>query len=282
MTVDVQETPVAAAVEVVEELTESEASDRHRLELKVERAFVEAGKALAELRNRKLYRSTHQSFEDYCQNRFGYTRYSAYYKIAASEVFDNLLTKSQQNSATESDQILPTKETQVRPLTKLEPEEQLEVWQQAVARAGGRVPTERLVKAEVLRHLGIVERLKEKHHIQATGSYKIGDVFKLTALSGPERKYNGCWAIATGIMNFTLEVEIHNAVLVMKPDNLNPIDCPDARRQLPSILKRIKRLRQCDLDRGAYTLLESFGQHTYLTDLEAKLLNFLEQEYGID
>ena len=58
MTVDVQETPVAAAVEVVEELTESEASDRHRLELKVERAFVEAGKALAELRNRKLYRST--------------------------------------------------------------------------------------------------------------------------------------------------------------------------------------------------------------------------------
>jgi hypothetical protein len=118
MTVDVRETLVAA-VEVVEELTEEEASDRHRLELKVERAFVEAGKALAELRNRKLYRSTYQSFEDYCQDRFGYTRYSAYYKIAASEVFDNLLTKSQQNSAIESDQILPTKETQVRPLTKV-------------------------------------------------------------------------------------------------------------------------------------------------------------------
>lgn len=100
MTVDVREAPLAA-VEVIEDLTESEASDRHRLELKVERAFVEAGKALAELRNRKLYRSTHHSFEDYCQDRFGYTRYSAYYKIAAAcEVFDNLLTFSQQNSAT--------------------------------------------------------------------------------------------------------------------------------------------------------------------------------------
>ena len=56
------------------------------------------------------------------------------------------------------------------------------------------VPTERLVKAEVLRHVGIVERLKEKHHISATKPYKISDVYKLTALSGLERKYNNCWA----------------------------------------------------------------------------------------
>lgn len=272
----------AAAVEVVEELTDEEAFDRHRLELKVERAFVEAGKALAELRNRKLYRSTHHSFEEYCQDRFGYTRYSAYLKIAASEVFDNLLTFSQQNSATESDQILPTKETQVRPLTKLEPEEQIEVWQQAVARAGGRVPTERLVKVEVLRHLGIVERLKEKHHVSATESYKIGDVFKLTALSGPERKYNDFWAIAIAVNDFTVVVDVHDGTLTVKPDNLKPIDEPDTRRQLPTILKRIKRLRDCGLlDRCAYTVLDSLGRQTYLSEVEEKVLCCLEAYYGV-
>ena len=39
MTVDVRGTP-EAAVEVVEELTQDELADRHRLELKVEGAFV--------------------------------------------------------------------------------------------------------------------------------------------------------------------------------------------------------------------------------------------------
>ena len=54
MAVDVRVTP-EAAVEVVKELSEDEAKDRHHLELKVERAFVEAGKALSELRDRRLY-----------------------------------------------------------------------------------------------------------------------------------------------------------------------------------------------------------------------------------
>ena len=43
---------------VTEELTPEEESDRLHLERKVERAFYEAGRALQELRDRKLYRST--------------------------------------------------------------------------------------------------------------------------------------------------------------------------------------------------------------------------------
>lgn len=192
-----------------------------------------------------------------------------------------MLTKSQQNSAIESNQILPTKETQVRPLAKLEPEEQLQVWQQAVESAGGRVPTERIVKAEVLRHKSIVERLQEKYHTSATDSYNVGNVFWVTGLSGSERKYNGCWAIAIGVNDFTLNVEVHDAVLLVKPDNLNPIDSPDVRRQLPSILKRIQRLRQCDLDRGAYYILEGIGRQTYLTEVEEGLQSWLENHYGV-
>ncbi len=272
-----------AAVEVVEELTESEAVERHRLELKVERAFVEAGLALRSLRELRLYRSTHKTWEEYCQDRFGFNRHSANFKIAASMVVENLATFSNQNLSYENKQVLPTKETQVRPLAKLKPEEQRSVWQRSVEAAGGKVPTERLVKAEVLRHKGIVERLKEKHHISATESYKVGDAFTLTALPWTERKYNGCSCVAIAVNDFTVVVDVHDGTLAVKPDSLKPIDEPDARRQLPIILLRIKRLRNCGLlDRCAYTVLESLGRQTYLTPLEEKFLTVMEQEYGIN
>lgn len=257
-------------VELSEELSESEADDRQRLELRVERAFYEAGCALRELRDRRLYRSTHKSWEAYCLDRFGYGRDSADLKILAAEVVDNL-----NYLPTNGRQILPTNERQVRPLTNLEPDEQRQVWDKAVESAGGKVPSGRVVK-------GIVERLKEKYHCPASDSYSVGDVFSLTGLLRHERKYNGCPCVAIGVNDFTLMVDVHDAVLTVKPDNLNRIDSPDVYRQLPSILKRIKRLRQCDLDRGAYYVLEGLGRQTYLTDFEADLLGFMEQRYGIE
>ncbi|RCJ36258.1 hypothetical protein A6770_40610 [Nostoc minutum NIES-26] len=55
-----QDNPANATIDVpaveVPELTEDEQRDRLHLERKVERAFFEAGKALAELRDRRLYR----------------------------------------------------------------------------------------------------------------------------------------------------------------------------------------------------------------------------------
>ncbi len=63
-------------VEVVEELSPSESADRQRLELKVERAFYEAGSGLRELRDRNLYRNTHKTWEEYCLDRFGFKRHA--------------------------------------------------------------------------------------------------------------------------------------------------------------------------------------------------------------
>ncbi|WP_242072161.1 hypothetical protein [Nostoc sp. FACHB-110] len=113
------------AVEVPE-LTEDEQRDRLHLERRVERAFFEAGKALMELRDRKLYRSTHKTFEEYCRDRFGHSRRQSYLLMDAAVVFDNLAEKCDRN-----DHILPTNEWQVRPLTKLDPDLQPEAWQQA-------------------------------------------------------------------------------------------------------------------------------------------------------
>ncbi|WP_229485591.1 hypothetical protein [Nostoc favosum] len=71
-------TITVTAVEVPE-LTEEEQRDRLHLERRVERAFFEAGKALTELRDRRLYRSTHKTFEEYCRDRFAHSRQQSNY-----------------------------------------------------------------------------------------------------------------------------------------------------------------------------------------------------------
>ncbi|GAA6617570.1 hypothetical protein [Scytonema sp. NUACC26] len=81
-------------VEVVElgELREEELHLRLHLERKVERSFYEAGKALMELRDKRLYRNTHKTFEEYCRDRFGHSRQKSNYLIAAADIFENLTT----------------------------------------------------------------------------------------------------------------------------------------------------------------------------------------------
>ena len=98
-------------------MTADEQRDRLHLERKVEWAFFEAGKALAELRDRRLYRSTHRTFEEYCKDRFSYTHRHVNYLIAASLVVDNIImgTNCSQNeksgeAETNRSQILPTAE----------------------------------------------------------------------------------------------------------------------------------------------------------------------------
>ena len=104
----------SVAVEVVEELSEDEQRDRLRLERRVERAAFEGAEALRELRDRRLFRSSHQTFELYCQERFGFTRRLINYLISGSQVYDNLKmgTIGSQTEGgeeeSEATQILPT------------------------------------------------------------------------------------------------------------------------------------------------------------------------------
>ncbi|AUB43098.1 Site-specific DNA-cytosine methylase (plasmid) [Nostoc flagelliforme CCNUN1] len=105
--ISLQEDPASATITVtaveITELTEQEISDRLHLERKVERAFFEAGKALAQLRDRRLYRSTHRTFEEYCRDRFGYTHRRVNYLIAGSVVFDNIATGTNCSQNEETD-----------------------------------------------------------------------------------------------------------------------------------------------------------------------------------
>ncbi len=104
---------VLASVEVIEDLSPQEEQDRQHLELKVERAFYEAGCALRELRYRKLYRSSHKNWEDYCKDRFGFGRDAADVRILAAGVVEDLKKMPMIHR-----QILPTTLEQVIPLPK--------------------------------------------------------------------------------------------------------------------------------------------------------------------
>ncbi|MCC5669019.1 hypothetical protein LC653_35475 [Nostoc sp. CHAB 5784] len=281
---DLEEDPGSATITVtaveVPELTEEEQRDRLHLERRVERAFFEAGKALMELRDRRLYRSTHKTFEDYCRDRFGHSRQKSNYLIAAADVYENLTTICCQNLppedlTTNGSQILPTSEGQVRPITKLEPQEQWEVWQQAVELAGGKVPTGRIVK-------DVVQRIMERTKVPNT--YQLGEVCQILAKDNPElRGKGGCWAIVSVVNDFSCTVRMWDGEYTvglqhLKSFNYLPAEC----QQVQEISDRISRVYSDSLEETVKSLLQSLGKvnRPYLTPVEEKLLSVLESEYG--
>ena len=141
---ELKNTPVEIIDE--DELSFEDERDKLKLEREVERAFYRAGCALRELRDRRLYRSTHKTFKEYCQDRFGFTRRRSDYLIGAAEVVDNLSGEPEPKQKREPMVlILPTSERQCRPLTKLEPEQQREIWCEAVESSKGKVPSGKVV-----------------------------------------------------------------------------------------------------------------------------------------
>ncbi|WP_392476587.1 hypothetical protein [Nostoc sp. C110] len=278
---NVDSAAISVAVVEIEELSKEEESDRNLLERKVERAFFEAGKALMELRDRRLYRSTHHTFENYCRDRFGHSRQKSNYLIAAADVYENLTTICCQNSGiddltTNSSQILPTSEGQVRPMTKLEPQEQWEVWQTAVEVAGGKVPSGRVVK-------DVIERIMERTQIPNT--YLLGEVCQILAKDNPElRGKGGCWGMVNHVGEFSCTVRTWDGEYTVGLQHLKSYNYLPAECELMQVIcDRIRRVYSSGLEETVKSLLQSLGKlnRPYLTAVEEKLLSLIEREYGL-
>lgn len=272
---EVEETQIAV-VELAQELTDEEESDRHRLELKiergiqqVERTFYEIGKALAELRDRKLYRSTHKNFGDYCKERFQQmSRRKAEYLIVACEVVDDL------KSANNCSHFLPTSESQVRSMKDLTPPQRREVWQTGLAESGGKVPTAKTIK-------GIVETIKERSSTPPPIPYSEGDVVMIRGMGNPElRKFDGRWALALSINEYTITVSLDGKNVPVKPPFLEEID-PMYWTEIKAINERITRLQQNhDLDPMDDVALEFLRCRTCFTQRQLLVLERMEQDYA--
>jgi hypothetical protein len=93
------------------------------------KTFIEVGYALAEIRDRRLYRQTHATFEAYCAEQWGWTRQRSYQLMNAATVVKLLpagMSTSVDNEAT------------ARELAKLEPKEREKVLR-AIEQRGERV-----------------------------------------------------------------------------------------------------------------------------------------------
>jgi len=119
-----------AEVIPIDDLTISENQRLDQLENIVStnlRAFYEVGTALHEIRDSRLYRNEHETFEDYCRDRWDIGRDYADRLITSSAVMDNIDADNCQQK--------PMTESQTRPLTRLSAPLQIEAWEKAVETA---------------------------------------------------------------------------------------------------------------------------------------------------
>jgi hypothetical protein len=111
----------------VQERSHSSLADRLAYhEAIIENSHQAARDALYAIYAEKLYLHTHGSFEDYCEQRWGYSRQHGYRLVDAARVAINL-------SPIGDTTAIP--ETHLRPLARLEPEMQIRIYEVAQATA---------------------------------------------------------------------------------------------------------------------------------------------------
>lgn len=144
------------------------------------KGFVAVGMALAEIRERRLYRAKYRTFEAYCKYIWDVNRVYAHRLIGAAQVVQNLLPIGNKNNNENLGAIapknnddmsaiadgfddeftphfpLPVNEAQARELAKLEPQEQIDVWKDLVLRSrdAGAPITALNIKKAVLEYRG--------------------------------------------------------------------------------------------------------------------------------
>lgn len=124
---------------VTDILTASESSALAEHEAVIERGiktFYEVGTALADIRDRKLYRADYGTFEEYAEQRWQMSRRRAYQMIEAAGVVQNF-SHSEINA--------PATESQARELSRVPEPERPDVWRETVERTGGK-PTAAAVR----------------------------------------------------------------------------------------------------------------------------------------
>lgn len=142
----------AAPLSYDEAITLAELTRLGELEQVVETGltmFVKVGNALLEIRDSRLYRQQFATFEAYCKERWRLKERHAYKLMDAASVVENLQSCPIGQ--------LPQTESQARPLTRLEPEVQREVWKEVVETT----PTEQITAKVVEEKAKAAEPLNE-------------------------------------------------------------------------------------------------------------------------
>lgn len=131
-----------------DKLTEKERLSLKRHEETLEKGFKsfwEVGRALVEIRDRKLYKEKHLTFAFYLRDRWNLGKSHAYRYISAAKMLATL------SPIGETPKLLPESESQIRSLSKLKPSDARVAWNNCIATAGEKPVTATIVEAEVAR-----------------------------------------------------------------------------------------------------------------------------------
>lgn len=156
-------------------LTASEQQELDRCEATISKgwnSFIEVGEALLKIRDAKLYRDSHERFEDYCREKLQYQKSQAYRLMDAARVV-RLISPIGEVSV--DGVARPTCEAQVRPLATLSDHDVKVVWQKAAATAQAeeRPITARMVQTQIR---SIAPTKEPTHRRPSTGSNNNKDI----------------------------------------------------------------------------------------------------------
>jgi len=134
-------------------------------------SFYRVGAAIIQIRDSRLYRQGYATFEEYCKDRWDWSQNYAERLMLTTKVIESVKSLPMGR--------VPENERQARPLSKLDPDQQKEAWQQAVETAPGGKVTARHVGEIVKGFLGEKEKQKTKEiKKRISGEELISDEFK--------------------------------------------------------------------------------------------------------
>ncbi|GEE00231.1 hypothetical protein nbrc107696_46060 [Gordonia spumicola] len=111
-------------------------------------SFIEIGRALATIRDGRLYLHKYSSFEAYCRSRWNLTRKRAYDLMSAATVVDGMEAALDMAMSPIGDTTLPANEGQARELAGLDPAEAVGVMNEVNDETGGK-PTAAAIRDAV-------------------------------------------------------------------------------------------------------------------------------------
>ena len=134
--------------------------------LKAIDAVKEAGKALHTLKSRDLWRDTHNSWQQYVQERFSISARRAH-QLTEFSMFTDVVAEAIGTSGT----AVTLTERALRPLADVQPEEVQAVVAEAVAASGGGEPTPAAIRAAVA---GRKKGKKKPPKVEKPRTFRVG------------------------------------------------------------------------------------------------------------
>jgi hypothetical protein len=169
-------------------------------------------------------------------------------------------------------------ESQLRPLSQLEPTR----YQEAIEKAHQIAGDKRITVAHVnqaVRELRSKKLFLNQPLTPPMLPYHVGDIVLVKcdrAITEPYSKYNGCWAVVSEVLAYGCSVQLMGREWNIHWNDLKAIDITDA--TLKQIANRVFTLLvRDDLDEMERDILERYHQRQWFTSWQLQLLQTLEE-----